>query len=59
MRIMTPKLLEKFSKAIRNFTDGLFYNDTFTSVKEIDKLLNVYKLNGKQIIQEYTIKYKL
>ena len=59
MRIMTPELLEKFSKAIRNFANGLFYNDTFTSVKEIDKLLNVYKLNGKQIIQEYTIKYKL
>lgn len=58
MRIMTPKLLEKFSKAIRNFADGMFYNDTFISVKEIDKLLNAHKLNGKQIIQEYTMEFR-
>jgi hypothetical protein len=58
MRIMTPKLLEEFSKAIRNFSNGVFHNDTFTSVKEIDKLLNVHKLSGKQIIQEYTMEFR-
>jgi hypothetical protein len=54
MRIMTPKLLEEFSEAIRNFSEGVFDCGVIKSAVEIEKLLNLYKLNGKQIIDRYT-----
>lgn len=54
MRIMTPKLLDEFSRAIRGFVEGVVKNGVFGNNKEVEKLLNSFKLNGYQIIDQYT-----
>ena len=54
MRIMTPELLDEFSRAIRGFAEGVVKNGVFGNNKEVEKLLNSFKLNGYQIINQYT-----
>ena len=54
MRIMTPELLNEFSQAIRGFAEGVVKNGVFGNNKEVEKLLNSFKLNGYQIINQYT-----
>ena len=57
MRIMTPELLDEFSRAIRRFAEGVVKNGVFGNNKEVEKLLNSYNLNGSQIINQYTKKF--
>ncbi|MCT7875794.1 MAG: hypothetical protein N4Q11_05920, partial [Lactobacillus iners] len=54
MRIMTPELLDEFSQAIRGFAEGVVKNGVFGNNKEVEKLLNSFKLNDYQIINQYT-----
>jgi hypothetical protein len=54
MRIMTPELLDEFSRAIRGFAEGVVKNGVFGNNKEVEKLLNSFMLNGYQIINQYT-----
>lgn len=54
MRVMTPELLGKFSDAVKSFSERVVGNAVIGNSKEIEKLLNVLKLNGKQIISTYT-----
>ena len=58
MRIMTPDLLEKFSTALRQFAEGVVINGVIGNVWEIEKLLNSFNLNGKQIVDHYTKPFK-
>ena len=57
MRIMTPKLLEDFSSAVRMFVENVVKNGVIGNIKEIEKLLDSYNLNGEKIIYHYTKKY--
>ena len=57
MRIMTPKLLEDFSSAVRMFVENVVKNGIIGNIKEIEKLLDSYNLNGEKIIYHYTKKY--
>lgn len=57
MRIMTPKLLDEFSWAVRRFAEGVVKNGVFGNNKEVEKLLNSYNLNGSQIINQYTKRF--
>ena len=58
MRIITPKLLDKFSQAIRGFAEGVVKNGVFGNNKEVEKLLNSFNLNGNQIIKIYTKSFR-
>jgi replicative superfamily II helicase len=58
-RVMTEELLNKFKNAVRSFTRSIAKEDVNNiDDKEIQKLLNCYKLNGKAIIIEYTLPIK-
>ncbi len=59
MRIMTEERLEQFKVAVRSF-DKSIANDENTAkdAKEVQKLLRQYKLDGKAIIDAYTIRTK-
>lgn len=54
IRIITPELLATFSSAVRKFSEAIIQNDINGSISEVEKLLNLLKLNGNQIIQTYT-----
>lgn len=54
MRIMTPSLLDNFSKAVRGFVEGVVQNEKRGDIKEIEKLLKEFKLNGRKLIEKYT-----
>ena len=58
MRIITPKLLDEFSQAIRGFAEGVVKNGVFGNNKEVEKLLNSFNLNGEQIIKKYTKSFR-
>jgi hypothetical protein len=58
IRIMTPELLSKFCLAIRQFTEALVQNDVIGKINEVEKLLFQLELNGKQIIQKYTVPFR-
>lgn len=55
MRIMNEEKLEQFKEAIRKFAEGIVSGQGDGSTKEIQRLLINYKLNGKAIIDKYTI----
>lgn len=57
MRVMTPKLLEEFSLSIKKFAEGVMKKGTAGNIVEIEKLLNIFHLNGKEIINHYTKKF--
>lgn len=57
MRVMTEQLLSQFKKAIRAFAEAVANSDA-TNAMEIQKLLTQYKLNGKAIVESYTISAK-
>lgn len=58
MRIITPKLLDKFSQAIRGFAEGVVKNGVFGNNKEVEKLLNSFNLKGNQINKMYTKSFR-
>lgn len=56
MRIMTEELLNNFKIAIRSFAQCISQDFTVCSnVHEIQRLINYYRLNGKEIINNYTL----
>lgn len=56
MRIMTEDLLNQFKRAIKAFAEGMVGSDRIVGdIPEIQKLLNQYRLNGKAIIDSYTV----
>ncbi len=56
MRVMTEQLLEQFKVAVKAFTEGVVQSSTTTgNAQEIQKLLSHYNLNGKAIINKYTV----
>lgn len=54
MRIMTPPLLENFRISVKRFAESIVQSDVASRTNEVEKLLNQLKLNGNQIIQNYT-----
>jgi hypothetical protein len=57
MRIMTPELLSDFCSAVKKFSEAIVQNDVIGNIKEVEKLLSHLELNGKQIIQKYTVTF--
>lgn len=58
IRVMNEELLEKFKSAVKAFAESVVHNDVVSSTQEIQKLLMQYKLNGKAIVDTYTISAK-
>ncbi|MGY3712295.1 DEAD/DEAH box helicase [Lactococcus petauri] len=57
-RIMTPKLLEKFSGVIKDFSITVSQNNVFGNANEVEKQLKHFKLLGSQIIENYTTSFE-
>lgn len=58
MRVMTEHLLDHFKGAVKAFAEGVVRGDTICDTQEIQKLLVQYRLNGKAIVDTYTIPAK-
>lgn len=59
MRIMTEERLEQFKVAVRSFAKSIANDENIAKdAKEVQKLLRQYKLDGKAIIDAYTIRTK-
>jgi hypothetical protein len=59
IRIMTPEYLEKFRNSISSFAENLVSKEIYGDVFEIQKLLEQYKLVGKNLVEEYTVNYRI
>ena len=57
IRIMTPELLSDFCSAIKQFTEALVQNDVVGKINEVEKLLSQLGLNGRQIVEKYTVPF--
>ena len=56
MRIMTEEGLNRFKNAVKSFAESIASNENIAKdAKEVQKLLQQYKLDGKSIINTYTI----
>ncbi len=53
-RIITPELLDKFKKQIREFAIALAQSGNWRDEAKVSMLLSSYKLRGLDIVQEYT-----
>ncbi len=56
-RIITPGLLEKLKKQIRDFAIALAQSENWRDKTKVSSLLKIYKLRGQDIVQEYTTAY--
>lgn len=60
MRVMTEQLLNQFKIAVKSFAEGVVQNDIIVGdIQKIQQLLIQYKLNGKSIIDNYTVPVRL
>lgn len=57
IRIMTPELLGKFKKNVRNFIVAICQKNNFKIVEKINTLIREYKLNKEVLVEEYTTSY--
>lgn len=58
IRIITPELLEKFKCNVKNFAINLVQPDVFNNSIKINELLVQFKLLGKEIVENYSKKYR-
>lgn len=58
MRVMTEHLLEQLKKAVQAFAQGVASDISAGNSQKLQKLLVQYKLNGKAIIDNYTVSAK-
>ena len=57
IRIMTPELLEKFKKNVRDFMVAVCQKNNFKNTEKINTLIRGYKLNKEVLVEEYTTLY--
>ena len=53
MKIITPELLDKMKKRIKSFSAELIQNVDLQDEDKINALLALYKLRGRDIVNEY------
>lgn len=58
MRVITPELLDKMKKQIKDFTVALVQSQDSQDEERINSLLLLYKLRGRDIVSEYTVEVK-
>ncbi len=58
MRIMTPKLLEKFKSAVNKFSLSISQPEIWGDALKIQKIINEYCLDSDSIIYQYTSTHK-
>ena len=58
-RIMTNELLEKLKDNVRKFFGAMCEKSNFGNVDKINELLRMYKLTRNDIVNEYTVDYKI
>ena len=58
MKIITPELLDRLKKQIRDFSTALVQNSNWEDETKINTLLSSYKLRSKDLIPNYTIDVK-
>lgn len=58
MKIITPELLDRLKKQIRDFSTALVQNSNWEDETKINTLLSIYKLRSKDFIPNYTIEVK-
>jgi hypothetical protein len=58
-RIITPELLEKLKKQIRDFITAFAQSENWRDESKVSSLLLSYKLRGQDIVQEYTTAFSI
>lgn len=58
-RIMTPKLLDKFKKNIREFVAAICRSENYRNSEKVNMLIREYKLNKNALVSDYTTEYKI
>ncbi len=59
IRIMTPELLEKFKKNVRDFIVAMCQKNNYKNIEKINTLIRGYKLNKEVLVGEYTASYQI
>lgn len=59
IRIMTPRLLDKFKEAVRGFSLALTHEKNFSDSSKVRTLLKKFNLQGEQIVSEYTEPFRI
>lgn len=57
IRIITPELLEKIKKNIRDFFVAMCRDENYNNPPRVKELIKQYKLNKEIIVDEYTTSY--
>lgn len=58
-RIVTPELLDKLKKQIRDFATALAQSGNWQDETRVSSLLLTYKLRGQDIAQEYSATFTI
>lgn len=59
IRIMTPDLLEKYKKNVRDFIVAICQKNNFKNIEKMNNLIRTYKLNKEVLIGEYTTTFSI